>query len=113
MHPLNIHTKQVWEANDKLQITFTSSFSPLMLGLSTVKSNVPPVASSTTLLTFDKYLWTIVSIFQVGAVHLQFVCIEENGGGRGIFPFQSEDSTASQNLSKGIYFFLVFYLLII
>ena len=88
--------------------TFTSSFSPLMLGLSTVKSNVPPVASSTTLLTFDKYLWTIVSIFQVRADHLQFVCIEENGGGCGIFPLQSEDSTTPQNLSNGMFFVLVF-----
>ena len=47
-----MHTKyEVWEG-DKLQRTFTSSFSPLMLGLSIVKSNAPPVASSTTLLTF-------------------------------------------------------------
>ena len=106
MHPL-VHTKhELWEANDKLQRTFTSSFSPLMLGLSTVKSNVPPVASSTTLLTFDikSFIWldNCVDI----SVHLQFVCIEENGGGRGIFSLQSEDSTAPQNLLNGMFFML-------
>ena len=90
--------------------TFTSSFSPLMLGLSTVKSNVPPVASSTTLLTFDMRGSNLYSLKPGKAVHLQFVCIEEDGGGCGIFPLQSEDSTASQNLSEGIYFLLVFYI---